>query len=380
MMRSGIFLNIVKLLVLYTALIILATLVRQLKLTSLSPREQLPTSNISAVSPLILRSFGSADIDGRISHFLKYFVKSRREIFPLTISRDPFHIKNDHVCRKDKDVDLLVLVISAAPYFHKRRSIRRTWGNVSQYHSHRVRLVFVLGLSQKASVTADIIKENAVHNDIVQGNFIDAYHNLTHKAVMAMRWTSENCPNAKLVVKVDDDTFVNIFKILEEFDGKYRNKSKEILCKVATTGSSPIHRSPNNKWRLSGDFFPNNTCYPFPHCIGFFVMFSPDIITPVYETAKKAPFIWIDDVYLTGLLPTILGGIKLTKLDNLLLWRQSDAMQCFQSTIKRCDVRAVLTQRPIAIERLWSYALKNRSLLSNSSRTSVKATFYKAAS
>ena len=31
---------------------------------------------------------------------------------------------------------------------------------------------------------------------------------------MALRWVSQNCQNAKLILKADDDIFINIFKLV----------------------------------------------------------------------------------------------------------------------------------------------------------------------
>lgn len=52
------------------------------------------------------------------------------------------------------------------------------------------------------------------YGDIVQEDFVDSYRNLTHKAIMALRWVSQNCQNAKLILKADDDIFINIFKLV----------------------------------------------------------------------------------------------------------------------------------------------------------------------
>jgi len=52
------------------------------------------------------------------------------------------------------------------------------------------------------------------HKDLVQGNFIDSYRNLTLKAVLGLRWLSQYCRQAPFVIKTDDDTFINIFEIV----------------------------------------------------------------------------------------------------------------------------------------------------------------------
>jgi len=56
--------------------------------------------------------------------------------------------------------------------------------------------------------------EFARHGDLVQGNFVDSYKNLTLKAVMGLRWMSQYCSEAPFAIKTDDDTFLNIFEMV----------------------------------------------------------------------------------------------------------------------------------------------------------------------
>jgi len=62
----------------------------------------------------------------------------------------------------------------------------------------------------KAAVDAEFAR----HGDLVQGNFVDSYKNLTLKAVMGLRWMSQYCSEAPFAIKTDDDTFLNIFEMV----------------------------------------------------------------------------------------------------------------------------------------------------------------------
>ena len=42
----------------------------------------------------------------------------------------------------------------------------------------------MLGLPSQATEQAELYRENEEHQDLVQGNFIDTYYNLTFKSVM----------------------------------------------------------------------------------------------------------------------------------------------------------------------------------------------------
>ena len=71
--------------------------------------------------------------------------------------------------------------------------------------------------------------EAALFGDILQGSFVDSYRqwpkkhgkkqwssskslnrNLSYKAILGHLWISSNCPEADLVVKADDDFFIDI--------------------------------------------------------------------------------------------------------------------------------------------------------------------------
>ena len=59
-----------------------------------------------------------------------------------------------------------------------------------------------------------VYKENVKHGDIIiQGDFIDTYHNLSYKASMGNFWVSEFCEQAGFVVKTDDDWFVDLYEV-----------------------------------------------------------------------------------------------------------------------------------------------------------------------
>ena len=88
--------------------------------------------------------------------------------------------------RSGDSVYLVVFVHSRPSNFARREQIRHTWGNESLFASFstKLRVVYMLGDSANASVQSLIEEEQVRHGDIVQGNFIDSYRNLTYKHVM----------------------------------------------------------------------------------------------------------------------------------------------------------------------------------------------------
>jgi hypothetical protein len=97
--------------------------------------------------------------------------------------------------------------------------------------------------------------------DIVQGQFIDSYRNLTNKGVMGYKWISKNCMNAEIVLKVDDDAFVNFFKYFEEMS-HIKEKKKYILCNRILKGTMGIIRVNDSKWYVNEYEFRHMKAYP----------------------------------------------------------------------------------------------------------------------
>ena len=59
----------------------------------------------------------------------------------------------------------------------------------------------------------EIQNEHLLYGDIVQGDFVDTYRNLSLKAVVGNLWVSKFCSKAEFVVKTDDDMFVDLYEV-----------------------------------------------------------------------------------------------------------------------------------------------------------------------
>ena len=82
----------------------------------------------------------------------------------------------------------------------------------------------------------NIAKENEEHHDIVQGDFLDTYRNLSYKNIMGKLWVSQFCEQAEFVVKTDDDQYVDLYEALV-LAGRYSKsvhyvRNRLLLCPV----------------------------------------------------------------------------------------------------------------------------------------------------
>lgn len=209
--------------------------------------------------------------------------------------------------------------VHTAPDHYKRRVvIRQTWGD-SAYYDVGIRVVFVMGR------TADIAKgghdiqralefEAAQYGDIVQEDFMDTYRNLTYKGVAALRWISRYCRHARYVLKTDDDIFVNAFNLLRHLrrlDRTAASATPGVAAGAAPRGlllclvwySMMVMR--DGKWKVSKEEWPDDM-YP-TYCSGSAFIMTTDVAVAMHRVSYDVPFFWVDDFYITGLLPLKLG-------------------------------------------------------------------------
>ncbi|XP_051153436.1 lactosylceramide 1,3-N-acetyl-beta-D-glucosaminyltransferase-like [Leptopilina boulardi] len=210
-------------------------------------------------------------------------------------------ILNHDMCKKTQPF-LLIMVHTAPKNLEKRNAIRETWGQVSS----SVITVFLVGWSEKDQI--NILTENFKYGDIIQGNFVDSYRNLTYKHVMALKWFTYYCSNAKYILKLDDDVFVNIAAVLDYLNYLPPLVTRSfIICNPQIR--MPVLRGNSTKWGVSFKEYPASY-YP-KYCSGWAVFYSPDSAILLYRQAQNESYFWIDDVHVTG---TIASKVNVTIL------------------------------------------------------------------
>lgn len=261
---------------------------------------------------------------------------------------------NNFPCNGSNSLLLLVLVHSAPGNVEKRRTIRETWG----HGPHRV--LFLLGAVQFPAEQADLEEENRVYRDLVQGDFLDSYRNMTYKHVMALKWTAYYCPGARYLLKTDDDVFVNSPALLDFLAQELSpwGARRLILCEPFTFAH--VKRSYRSKWRVSPREYPGHM-YP-TYCAGWAVLYSPDVVFLLYREAQRAEYFWIDDVHITGTLAAR-ANLTQTSLGSLVL-SQEQVQSLVGSRDNVSDVGMFLFGSPnlslSEIHRLWQLVLEKR--------------------
>lgn len=214
---------------------------------------------------------------------------------------------NEHKLKKSNQSKQpkLVIAIKTWPGNKKQRDVlRRSWGKEAKELS--VPIVFMMGSTFDKKVVKELIVEDEEHQDMVIGKPVDNYYNLTLKAIFVLSWTRTYCSDRWLLY-VDDDTIVNVKKVLEFVHHNNNinstNNSTELRMYCHALRGYPVVRQVNSKWFLSRQVWPEAT-YP-DYCLGIGYLIPPNVLRPLHETALSPlvePKLWIDDVFIGGIV------------------------------------------------------------------------------
>lgn len=214
--------------------------------------------------------------------------------FTRLINLDNFtFLLTNTICEENAPFDLLILVSSGPKNIDRRNTIRETWGQARQ----GMKILFMLGFVPNQEQQDAFDDEDRKYHDLVQGNFIDDYKNLSYKFTMGFKYTVYFCPSAKYILKTDDDLFVNMPFLMEYIKLLHPPEGKKNFLQCSIMDGSPAIREPS-KWHVPFNEYPHKA-YPI-YCSGFAVLFSYDVVFRLYREAQRGEFFWVDDVHMTG--------------------------------------------------------------------------------
>ena len=149
----------------------------------------------------------------------------------------------------------------------------------------------------------EIHEEIERYGDIIQANFSEKRLHLSLKAISAIHWIINFCPNVEYIIKSDDDVIVNIFKLLPYIKKKLSYGKKALLCKVNRNKAAHISRHQCPKWSVTFYSGKRLLCEYPNFCSGFLFVFPVTVLFDLYQMAFYEPIYHTDDVYITGALP-----------------------------------------------------------------------------
>ncbi|KAK6165642.1 hypothetical protein SNE40_022531 [Patella caerulea] len=217
------------------------------------------------------------------------------------------YILNSEVCAQNK-LYIVAFIHSATEKRKERDLIRNTWGRVKQIRGELIAAIFVLAATSNQTLQQEIETEAKAYGDMVQGEFVDSYRNLTYKHIMALSWITHNCPDVKYILKADDDTMVNLYNMVDYLH--VTKPTNRFLYCSPYYFHRPI-RDRRDKWYVPEKDYPFGL-YP-GYCEGFAYIITPDVATRFLNVSRTMKYYWIDDLYVTGIL-NLQAKIPFTKM------------------------------------------------------------------
>lgn len=168
----------------------------------------------------------------------------------------------------------------------------------------RVFLLAAIPAKEKFITQSQIQNEQQRFGDLLQGNFLENYRNLSYKHIMGLQWSSTYCSKARFIIKIDDDIIYDIFHVKRyldalELENPKLTSSPELLAGYILD-SKPVIRNQANKWFVSEQEYAGNV-YP-SYLSGWLYISNPKTAARLVEQANKSPIFWIDDTWVTGVL------------------------------------------------------------------------------
>ena len=256
-----------------------------------------------------------------------------------------------------------IIYVHTAPSNRRRRdTVRKTWGNRYLFLDHRTRIVFLVGKPLEPVHQLIINEEHAKYGDIVQGDFIDNYKNMTLKAILGWKFLSTYCAHVPFAIKTDDDALVNIFDVMDYLMAS-DNPARNVVCFL--NDHVPILRTngPENcmKWCVDDDIFINETDYPH-FCAGIGYALPVSVIKELYDLSHSTSYFWIDDVY-TGFVMDKVKGVTYTDMRKIYPYLTIFGQVRFHEDSKKPNmIFSSFHRNDTAYFDLWKYILANQTI------------------
>ncbi|KAK3932846.1 Beta-1,3-galactosyltransferase 6 [Frankliniella fusca] len=143
---------------------------------------------------------------------------------------------------------LLIMILSAPDHVEKRHALRRTWLSLLNHDDHHVKYLFAIGNKELLEPELNNLRTEHQHYQdlLILPEVQDNYNLLTNKLLASLTW-AENNLKFEFLLKVDDDSYVNIRHFMNEL---MKKKDIEKLYWGYFNGRAQVHQK--GKWKETG--------------------------------------------------------------------------------------------------------------------------------
>ncbi|KAI8033465.1 beta-1,3-galactosyltransferase brn [Drosophila gunungcola] len=233
--------------------------------------------------------------------------------YPLLNLTDFQYTLHSNVCRKAERELLAILIVTSYSGHDALRSAHRQaipQSKLAEMGLQRVFLLAALPPREHFINQEQLASEQKRFGDLLQGNFVEDYRNLSYKHVMGLKWATQECKNkAKFIIKLDDDIIYDVFHLrryLEALEvGQPGLATSSTLLSGYVLDAKPPIRLRANKWYVTKKEYPH-ALYP-AYLSGWLYVTNVPTAERIVAEAERVSMFWIDDTWLTGVVRTRLG-------------------------------------------------------------------------
>ncbi|XP_043390462.1 LOW QUALITY PROTEIN: UDP-GlcNAc:betaGal beta-1,3-N-acetylglucosaminyltransferase 8 [Chelonia mydas] len=239
-----------------------------------------------------------------IRDFASYPDQHRRFVLHAGCRSFPLLVNQPRKCAGNGT--FLLLAIKSVPgNFAARQAVRETWGREGAHGGQPVRTIFLMGAAHgqhQPDLRRLIAAESQAYGDVLVWDFEDTFFNLTLKDFLFLGWARAHCPDARFVLKGDDDVFINTPRVLAYLGALDTRRARALYTGQVMANASPF-RQASSKYYIPESFYAG----PYPaYAGGGGYIFSGRLAPALFLLAQHVAFYPIDDVY-TGLCFQALG-------------------------------------------------------------------------
>ncbi|XP_073468169.1 beta-1,3-galactosyltransferase 5-like [Aquarana catesbeiana] len=190
---------------------------------------------------------------------------------------------------------LLILVTSKPDHHDSRKAIRRTWASPTERTTDKWQVVFLVGQTLDVELDWRIHNEQKANDDILMGDYLDSYRNLTLKVMHGMKWAVDRC-RPRYILKTDDDCFVNTHYLPSFLRDRGHGTGHLYVGSVVPEQKRVVVRDPLSKWYVSYREYEPRVYPAYANGIGYIVSFYT--AKSILRAARTVPPIPVEDAYL----------------------------------------------------------------------------------
>uniref|UniRef100_H3B1P1 Hexosyltransferase n=2 Tax=Latimeria chalumnae TaxID=7897 RepID=H3B1P1_LATCH len=199
---------------------------------------------------------------------------------------------------------VLVILVTSAPWnAHQRSVIRDTWASPWGTTKYPWQVAFLIGRASDGRVPQEVLEEKESFEDIVLGNYVDTYRNLTLKVMHGLKWAAEHC-RPQYILKTDDDCFVNTDRLPQFLVEHNTIRSGLYVGSLFAPNQRHVIREPLSKWYVSEEDFRPDFYPPYASGVGYIL--SLDTAQAMLQVAELVRPIPVEDAYV-GILAEAAG-------------------------------------------------------------------------